>query len=227
MSRPCCAKSSGAPRALTGARYGAITTVGNAGELQDFFTSGLGAGPSTSRWWGWADGPRFFEHLRDLEIPLRLTDFAGYLRSFGYTPFPVLYQSVQATPLSHRGQRLGAFCLGDKEGGGEFTSEDEELAGAVRLPGRRRRSPTPRAHRAEQRTRARLEALVDTSPVGVTMFDVSTGHLMSSNREAERIAGEPAHAGRAHGATRAEGTVPTRGRRARGHPSKSSGWYGS
>ena len=46
-----------------------------------------------------------------------------------------------------------------------------------------------RRHRAEQRARADLEALVDTSPVGVVVFDARTGHPVSLNREAKRIVG--------------------------------------
>ena len=45
-----------------------------------------------------------------------------------------------------------------------------------------------RRHREEQRTRADLETLVDTAPVGVVVFDAKTGGLASVNREAIRIA---------------------------------------
>ena len=44
-----------------------------------------------------------------------------------------------------------------------------------------------RTHRDERRARADLEALVDASPVGVVVFDASTGHIRSLNREARRI----------------------------------------
>ena len=44
-----------------------------------------------------------------------------------------------------------------------------------------------RRHREEQRARADLETLVNTSPVGVVVFDLSTGAPMSLNREARRI----------------------------------------
>ena len=46
-----------------------------------------------------------------------------------------------------------------------------------------------RTHRAEQRARADLEALVETSPVGVVVFDARTGTPVSLNREAKRIVG--------------------------------------
>ena len=42
-------------------------------------------------------------------------------------------------------------------------------------------------HREEQRLRADLETLVDTSPVGVVVFDARTGLPKSFNREAARI----------------------------------------
>ena len=44
-----------------------------------------------------------------------------------------------------------------------------------------------RAHRAEQRARADLEALVETCPVGVVVFDAATGRPLSFNREARRL----------------------------------------
>ena len=44
-----------------------------------------------------------------------------------------------------------------------------------------------RRHRDEQRARADLETLIDTSPVGVLVFDAKTGGVTSVNREARRI----------------------------------------
>ena len=44
-----------------------------------------------------------------------------------------------------------------------------------------------RTYRDEQRVRADLEALVDTSPVGVVVLDPRTGRPVSLNREAKRI----------------------------------------
>ena len=45
-----------------------------------------------------------------------------------------------------------------------------------------------RAHRDERRARADLEALVETSPVGVLVLDARSGRPLSFNREAWRIA---------------------------------------
>ncbi len=45
-----------------------------------------------------------------------------------------------------------------------------------------------RRHRDEQRARADLETLINTSPVGVVVFDAKSGAPVSINREARRIA---------------------------------------
>ena len=47
-----------------------------------------------------------------------------------------------------------------------------------------------RTHRDVERARANLEALVETSPVGVVVLDAATGRAVSLNREARRIAEE-------------------------------------
>ena len=53
-----------------------------------------------------------------------------------------------------------------------------------------------RSHRDEQRARADLEALVETSPVGVVVFDARTGRAgVDQPRGAAHRRG-PAHAGR-------------------------------
>ena len=67
-------------RALTGARCGVIATVDEAGQAQDFVSSGLS--PQEHRQLAeWPDGPRLFEHLRSLPGTLRLPDLNGYVRS--------------------------------------------------------------------------------------------------------------------------------------------------
>ena len=50
--------------------------------------------------------------------------------------------------------------------------------------------------RDERRARAGLEALVETSPVGVAVFGAQTGHPVSFNREARRTVESPRTPGR-------------------------------
>ncbi len=172
-------------RDLAGARYGVITTIDEAGQPQDFVTSGFT--PDEERLlMAWSPALRFFEHVRDLPGPLRLTDLPAYIRSIGYTPDPMMAKTFQATPMRHRGGHVGTFFLAGKQGGHGFTDEDEEIlvlfasqaAAAI---------ANARTYRDEQRARSNLEALIDISPVGVVVFDAKTGQPVSFNREARRI----------------------------------------
>ena len=172
-------------RDLVGARYGVITSIDETGQPQDFVTSGFS--PDEERLlMEWPPALHFFEHLRDIPGPLRLTDLPTYIRSIGYEPDPILPKTFQATPMRHRGEHVGTFFLGRKQGGHEFTDGDEEVlvlfasqaAAAI---------ANARTHRNEQRARSSLEALVDTSPVGVVVFDAKTGQPVSFNQEARRI----------------------------------------
>ena len=172
-------------RALTGARYGIIATVDDTGTIREFVASGLSA-DERRHMAEWPHGYRFFEHLRDLPGALRLADVPAYVRSLGYSEELTLSKTLQATPMRHRGVHVGNFFLGEKAGGQEFTGEDEEVL-VLFASQAATAIANARTHRDEQRARADLEALVDTSPVGVVVFDARTGRPVSFNREARRI----------------------------------------
>ena len=175
-------------RSLTGARYGVITLLDDGGRIQDFLYSGLT--PEESRQFAeLPNGMLFFEQLSRISEPLRLRDFHGYVRELGLPEFrPPMAVSAPlpflAAPLRHRGEGVGGIYVGEKEL--EFTAEDEETLvmfatqAALVIANARR-------HRDEQRARADLETLVNTTPVGVLVFDARTGGLASVNREARRI----------------------------------------
>ena len=166
--------------ALTGARFGVIVTIDEAGEAS-VFSSGFTA-EEKRRLAEWPDGRRLFEHLQDLPGPLRISDLPDYVRERGWSPELMQLKRVQSIPMRHRGEQVGNFFLAAEK----FTDEDEEVlelfasqAAAAIL--------NARAHRDEQRARADVEALVETSPVGVVVFDTKTGDPGSFNREALRI----------------------------------------
>ena len=173
-------------RALTGSRKGIITTIDGGGRLADFLTSGF-TPEVLDEIVAWPDGLRFFEHLRDLAEPFRLADVPGYLTSLDLPVAPWFTKTLQGAPMHHRGEHLGHFFLGDKENGETFTDEDEEImvlfasqaAAAI---------ANARTHRDVTRARADLAALVETSPVGVVVFEPGTGRMASVNREAHRMA---------------------------------------
>ena len=74
----------------------------------------------------------------------------------------------------------------EKEGGEAFTDEDEEIL-VLFASQAATAIANARTYRADRRARADLEALIETSPVGVVVFDVGTGRPVSLNREARRI----------------------------------------
>ena len=174
--------------ALTGARYGLIMTIDETGQVQEYTTFGMS--PEQNRHLlTWTDGPKFFEHLRQIPGPVRLEDLPGYIDSLGYSPLAMVPSAnMLGAQMRHRDVHVGGFYLGAKADGETFTSEDEEVlvlfasqaAAAV---------VNARKHRDEQRARADLEALIDTSPVGVVVFDAQTGDMVAVNREAKRIVG--------------------------------------
>ena len=172
-------------RGLTGARYGVIVTVDEAGVPQDFVFSGVSP-EEQQELLAWPGSGRLIQHLRELPGPLRLADLAAYARSLGIAPARTFSRTFQGTPMRHRGADVGNFFLAEKADGNEFTDDDEEVlvlfasqaAAAV---------ANARTHRGERQARADLEALVETSPVGVVVFDATSGRLASLNREARRI----------------------------------------
>ena len=173
-------------RALTQARRGLIVTIDDSGQVQDYVLSGF-TPDEQERLTDWADVPRIFELFWNFPETLRLRDLPGYVRSLGFPPDPLLPKTSQWTPMRHRDVHVGTFFLGGKKGGREFTIEDEEMLvmfgsqAAMAIA-------NARTHRAEKQARADLEALVDTSPLGVVVFDAKSGRPVLFNREMKRIA---------------------------------------
>ena len=172
-------------RALTGARFGAIATIDETGAPQDFVTSGF-TEEEHRRIAEWSDGPRLFEHFRDLPGPVRIADVPAYVQELGFPTDRLPSKTFQGTPMRHRGVHVGNFYLVEKEGGDAFTDQDEEIL-VLFASQAATAIANARAYRAERRARADLEALIETSPVGVVVLDGRTGHPVSLNREARRI----------------------------------------
>ena len=174
-------------RTLTDARYALITTLDDSGQADDFLVAGL-TEDETRRLWEMPGGLQFFEYLSALPGPLRVADFAAHIRSLGLPEFrsPAPASSFLAVPIRHQGVSVGNIHVAKEEPGEEFSREDEEtlvmFASQVALV-----IANARRHRDERRARADLETLIDTSPVGVVVFDIGTGAPVSFNREATRI----------------------------------------
>ena len=173
-------------RALTGARFGIIVTVDGSGEVEVFLTSGITPEDHDrlqempGRW-------ELFSHFGQLPGPLRLEDFPSYASGLDLPEFNLLpVGAFLSAPIHHGGGNTGYIHLAREQGGPEFSRTDEETlvlfaAQAALVIANARR------YREEQRARADLETLIDTSPVGVAVFDARTGIPTSFNREAARI----------------------------------------
>ena len=175
-------------RDLTRSRYGVFIFLDDAGGMREFFGSGMT--PEQGRkLWAEPDRVRFFDYVGGIQQPLRVQDFHSHARTLGLPEFPPAMTassllSFLAAPIRHQGEHLGTIYLDEKEG--EYTQEDEEtlvmFASQAALV-----IANARRYREEQRARARLETLINISPVGVAVFDARTGAPLSFNREAVRI----------------------------------------
>ena len=178
-----------AARSLTGARYGIMTFSGESGRVEDFLASGMTA-EQAGQLWELPEGWQLFETLSSSQ-PLRLPDLLGHIRAMGLPEFlpplpvgPIV--SFLAAPILRKDAHVGNIFVAEKEGGGDFSHEDEETL--VMFASQAAMAiANARTYRDEQRARADLETLIDTSPVGVVLFDARTGTPVSFNREARRI----------------------------------------
>ena len=174
-------------RSLTDARYSAITTVDDSGELQDLLISGI-TPEEKQALLALPEGMALFKYLTGIQGPLRTQDFVAHVRAAGFPGFVLPLGSFLGTQIRARDKHVGNIYLGEKEVGLSFTREDEETLetfaaqAAMAITNARR-------YGDEQRAKADLEALVNTSPVGVLVFDARTREVVRFNQEARRIVG--------------------------------------
>ena len=177
-------------RSLTGARYGVMTLLDDEGGVQDFLSSGLTA-EEAGQLWLMPDGLCILESLTGISVPTRVPDLVEHMRSLGFTGFSIPLPECEvfpflSAPILQGRSREGHLFVGHRDGGEEFSLADEEILvmfasqAALVIANARR-------YRDEQRARADLETLVNTSPVGVVVLDARTGAPVSFNREAARI----------------------------------------
>ena len=157
----------------------------DSGGLETLITSGITL-EERRRLGDLPKGLGLLKYLNEIEEPLRLSDIASHTRSVGFPRGHPPMKTFLGTPVRHLGERVGNIYLTEKEGGREFTREDEETVvmfaslAAIAIANARR-------YRNEQRARADLDALIDTSPIGVLLFDAKTGALVSVNEETRRM----------------------------------------
>jgi signal transduction histidine kinase len=112
---------------LTGARYAALGVIDRSGTgLERFLTTGIDAATHEAI----GDLPRgrgiLGVLIRDAK-PLRLETLGDDPRSVGFPSHHPPMQTFLGVPILLRGVAYGNLYLTEKEGGGTFTDEDEEL----------------------------------------------------------------------------------------------------
>ena len=112
---------------LTEARYAALGVIDKAGQgLERFLTTGIDAETHAAI----GDLPRgrglLGVLIRDAQT-LRLHDIADDPRSVGFPRHHPPMKTFLGVPILLRGVAYGNLYLTEKEGGGDFTEEDEEL----------------------------------------------------------------------------------------------------
>ncbi|HEU4971949.1 MAG TPA: GAF domain-containing protein [Gaiellaceae bacterium] len=112
---------------LTGARYAALGVIDQTGTgLERFLTTGIDAETHAAI----GDLPRGRGILGVLireAKPLRLDDLGDDPRSVGFPAHHPPMRSFLGVPILLRGVSYGNLYLTEKDGGGSFTDEDEEL----------------------------------------------------------------------------------------------------
>ena len=168
-------------RSLTRARYGALVSFNDSGGIRDLVTSGM-TPEERRRMAALPKGLGLLGHLNEVPRPLRLSDIAGHPSAVGFPKNHPPMKTFLGAPIRHLGEPVGNIYLTEKEGGREFTSEDEDtlvlFAAQASMA-----IANARIHAEQRKARADLEALINVSPVGVLVFDAKTGDLNQSQGE--------------------------------------------
>ena len=173
---------------LTGARYGALLTFNEAGERSELVTRGISPEHAALI----DNVPRensLIGSLQAADKPVRVSNVGSHPDSTGFPDHHPVMTSFLGAAIRHNGRCLGNLYLADKSAGPEFTPEDENIISALAAQAAIALDNVGRYERALH-SAARLETLINISPVGVIVFDARTGDLVTHNREAERIIGD-------------------------------------
>ena len=171
-------------RSITGAQYSAIKLNYAPGLSVDIITSGslpqettqsTSLAPGIQQSEG-DDAPesQSVDDIHSLSVPQN--------RSESNTPVLAWLE----TPIIHRGETYGVISLVGENTEGEFSSEDMAIMNmlsslaAVAITSARR-------YWIERRAAADLEALINTAPVGIMVFDAQTGALHSMNERISQL----------------------------------------
>ena len=182
-------------RALTGARLGLLTLTGRDGKVQECYPSGASRqeGEEFLRWAYSTPGCVEFLGRVAQHRTRRGPDTVEFVEAEGVSlpRLPPINakcpMAFLAAPIRYMGSTAGNVFVVEPESGDEFSQADEEVLvmfasqAALVIANARR-------YRDVERARADLELAVNSSPVGIVVFDGKTAEVVSANREIRRIA---------------------------------------
>ncbi|BCJ57651.1 histidine kinase [Micromonospora endophytica] len=115
---------------LAGARYGALGVIGPDRMLHDFITHGIS--PELHAKIGdLPHGRGVLGLLIDDPKPLRMPDITQHPRSYGFPPHHPPMHTFLGVPVRIRDQVFGNLYLAEKQGGAQFSEDDEEIVVAL------------------------------------------------------------------------------------------------
>ncbi|MFD1325714.1 GAF domain-containing sensor histidine kinase [Micromonospora sonneratiae] len=115
---------------LAGARYGALGVIGPDRQLTEFITHGVS--PETHAAIGELPHGRGVLGLLIADPrPVRMPDITKHPQSYGFPPNHPPMHSFLGVPVRIRDQIFGNLYLAEKQGGWEFTEDDEQIVVAL------------------------------------------------------------------------------------------------
>lgn len=116
--------------ALTDARYAAIAVRGREGDVEEFVYFGI-SDEEADEIANFPEGKGLFGHMLSHPDVLRLPDMMQHESSAGLPAGHPPMRSFLGAPLHVQGTKFGQIYLTEKFGGGEFSSEDEDMVQAL------------------------------------------------------------------------------------------------
>ena len=170
---------------LTGARYGALLTFNATGGVREFYTYGISQEQKELMTQA-PEGLGLLGYVSKVKAPVRVKDLASHPESVGLPKNHPPMKTFLAVPIVNHDEHVGNLYLTEKEGGSEFTEEDQHIAAMLAAQAA---TVICNAGRYEEEHRAKMElqALMDISPVSVNVFDMRVGQMTYMNQEARRI----------------------------------------
>ncbi|MBF8299176.1 MAG: two-component system response regulator [Dehalococcoidia bacterium] len=197
---------------LTDARYGALGVFDEAGTVEQFITHGI-AKAERDRIGPLPSGLGLLGYLHHAQQPVRVADLSTHPHSVGFPANHPVMKSFLGAPIRLGEESLGNIYLTEKQGASEFSPEDEELLilfasqAALAIHNARLHQRVESDRKDLFTERERLKALVETTPVGVFVWEAGTHRLLLVNQEGLRLTGAPLAVGDTWEETLAVGKV--------------------